>query len=166
MLLHASIRETRSRVAVLVEDGFIEIKTIGGQAMPADALPDLLGSLREASEEFSCLCKKADEYNLNKRVHPWRLITDVGMSGRRDVYLQVLQDIRLQDVKTVARLHISMYNKLNESIRMPLIDFRLILDESDEIDIGDYTIEAWEMSPINLGEWNLPEEDVQVDEIH
>lgn len=112
MIKHFSFDgDGRGRVAVaLTEDGKFFLDTIAGQCPPVRILFRILEQWPEMVEALNAL-----NY---QRQH--RTATDVryGMSGAENYLLIEERNPALADYPTRARLHVSMYGKLNQGIAM------------------------------------------------
>ena len=114
-------RNIRGIVAVKVEYDRVEMKSLAGPDMPVEllfpvlsaALPD--GWLAEAEKLHQ------------SRKNPWLVKTRTGMSGCREYFLYSLRDETFLDQPRVASLHVSMYGKLNEGLRLWMGDLPPIL---------------------------------------
>jgi len=106
---------TRGRVGVLVRDDTIAVSHLSGEAHPVRILrPVLTAALGDDWGEW---IKDAESLH-RQRACPWRVEKRVGMSGARDYRLRVLRNEEWMDAPIVASIHVSMYEKMNESIRM------------------------------------------------
>jgi hypothetical protein len=109
MIKHVCWRHNgaRGRVAVFLNGhGYFIMKSTGGKNLPVEFLfPVLDASLpgwrKKAEEEF------------RKNNRPWRVDTRRGTSGCRDFCTRRLEDEMLREVKTTARIHVSMFWKVS-----------------------------------------------------
>jgi len=108
MLKHIEWRhkEARGRVAVFLNGySYLIVKPIGGKNPPVELLISMLdaslpGWRRQAEEEF------------RHNIRPWKVDTRQGMSGCRDFCTRRLEDEMLAEVRTTARVHITMFWKV------------------------------------------------------
>lgn len=102
------------RIAVAVVADELRIEQLAGDAMPANMLPGLLAEIPEVVELANELHKT--------RKHPYGVEVRRGMSGCVDYKLRFLRDATINDTPVSACIHVSMYGKLNEPIRIWLGD--------------------------------------------
>jgi hypothetical protein len=101
--------EDAGRVAVKINDyGYLEMKTAGGKALPAE----LLFAVLDASHPG---WRKIAEEQFFRNTDPWRVDIRQGMSGCIDFCTRRLVDGDLAIIKTTARLHVSMFGKIREA---------------------------------------------------
>ncbi len=157
------------RVAVAINDDRVTIQTIAGQALPANLLPHLLDAM---GQEFVGDCRAATY----RRVNPFALQVRHGMSGCTDILLRTCRNAALADYPIAAKLHVSMYGKLNRGLSCwlgdllylagRLQDIYLPAEASsfilDEVAIWQPTAEDWIMPPGSASEHQARIADVVV----
>jgi hypothetical protein len=100
---------SRGRVAVKINGhGYLEMKTAGGKALPAE----LLFAVLDASHPG---WRKVAEEQFFRNKDPWRVDIRQGMSGCLDFATRRLVDGDLAIVRTTARLHVTMFGKIREA---------------------------------------------------
>jgi hypothetical protein len=105
-----SENDNRGRVAVALNNEIFTLATIAGQCPPARVLIRVLeqwGEMRDALNAIN-----------DRRLHRTAIAPRVGMSGAYTLLLIEERDPELADYPTRARLHVSMYGKLNQGVRM------------------------------------------------
>jgi hypothetical protein len=114
-------RNIRGIVAVKVEYDRVKMKSLSGADMAAELLfPVLSAALPDG------WLAEAEKLHQSRR-NPWLVRSRTGMSGCRDYFLYSLRDEEYLDQPRAASLHVSMYGKLNERLRMWLGDLPPIL---------------------------------------
>ena len=114
-------RNIRGIVAVKVEYDRVKMKSLSGADMAAELLfPVLSAALPDG------WLAEAETLHQSRR-NPWLVRSRTGMSGCRDYFLYSLRDEEYLDQPRAASLHVSMYGKLNERLRMWLGDLPPIL---------------------------------------
>ena len=108
---HVINREhTRERHAVVVEGDMVTITTINGEALLANELGAVLaaalgtGYVEQAAREHAA------------RRLPWTITVREGTSGCVTYHLRELISAETINAPIIARLHVSMYEKLNEGV--------------------------------------------------
>lgn len=118
-------RETisRGRVACGVDcEGRFRFAQIAGQA----PRPGVLYSILE-SPDFGFVQEQAEILDRSARVHRAGVEVRRGMSGCIDLLLREERDVVLCDYPIVARIHISMFGKINEPLKFWLGDLPRLL---------------------------------------
>lgn len=100
----------RGRVAVALNGDIFTLATIAGQCPPARVLIRVLEQWDDLRDELNAINAR--------RLHRTAIVPHVGMSGAETLLLIEERDPELADYPTRARLHVSMYGKLNEGVRM------------------------------------------------
>jgi hypothetical protein len=119
-------RSIHSRVAIFLEGDFgprpnrLVLRTIAGPAIPLALVSPVLSLAIPEWEAW------AEELHHSRRF-PWRIERHVGMSGCVDYLLRIQRDAVLRDEPIKARLHISMFGKLNRGIELWLGDLLPLL---------------------------------------
>jgi hypothetical protein len=146
------------RVAVAVTlGGTLRIEQVAGPAMPARMLPDLLAAALSTE-----IVSEANDLHANRK-NPHAVEVRRGISGCVDYLLRSLYDEQLNDAPIAARIHISMYGKLNEPINIWLGDlpplFQAMSDnrefylDDDEVETDGEILFNVEEVPQYEGEW-------------
>lgn len=158
------------RIVVAVTlGGALRIEQLAGQAMPARFLPDLLAVALDDEIVVEANAAHASRKN------PHAVEVRRGMSGCVDYLLRSLRDDQMNDAPIAARIHVSMYGKLNESISIWLGDLPPLyhaMSESGEFFVDEDEVESngdmiWEVKevPQYEGEWNYsPSERIVIGE--
>lgn len=145
--------EGSGRIAVRIDSGVrleksqtLELRQLAGQAPPPGIIPALLCNLN--------LRKQAVRLH-HGRENPFFTTTRHGMSGCMDVMLRVQRDAEWGDAPIVARLHVSMADKLNEGFGPcwlgdvpPLIEMA---------NLNGSSVDLTEVSVFESSEWRFPE---------
>lgn len=123
LLRHVEWRSGSSHglLAVRVEDNRLSLKSLAGSAMPVELLFPLL----DATLPEGWL-KEAERLHQSRR-NPWLVKSRYGMSGCSDYFLYSLRDEEYLDQPRAASLHVSMYGKLNEGLRLWMGDLPPLL---------------------------------------
>jgi len=100
---------------------WLEVIALAGHAMPANLLLPVLDAALPSG------WVDAAEARHQSRVYPWRIYRRDGMSGCSDYNLYSLQNVEFINQPRVAKLHVSMYGKLNEGLRCWLGDLPPLL---------------------------------------
>jgi hypothetical protein len=108
-------------IAVKVEYDQLSLKSLAGPDMPVKMLLPLLNATLPEG-----WLKEAERLHQSRR-NPWLVRTRTGMSGCREYFLYSLRDETFLDQPRVASLHVSMYGKLNEGLRLWMGDLPPIL---------------------------------------
>ena len=108
-------------VAVKVEDEQLSLKSLAGSAMPVEMLLPLLNAT--LPDDWLIEAEKLHQ----SRKNPWLVRSRTGMSGCRDYFLYSLRDEEYLDQPRAASLHVSMYGKLNEGLRLWMGDLPPLL---------------------------------------
>ena len=108
-------------IAVKVEYDQLSLKSLAGPDMPVEMLLPLLNAT--LPDDWLIEAEKLHQ----SRKNPWLVRSRTGMSGCRDYFLYSLRDEEYLDQPRAASLHVSMYGKLNERLRMWLGDLPPIL---------------------------------------
>ncbi len=112
---YSETSDLQGRIAVAINFDELRIEQLAGNAMPVKMLPDLLAeALGEGIESANALNRG--------RKNPHTVERRIGMSGCRDYMLRVLLDAEINNAPIKARIHVSMYDKINEPIRIWLGD--------------------------------------------
>jgi len=139
--LYWSTAEAGGRIAVRVSDsGWITIKKVSGSSPPVEILPYLFDFF-PLNEIYLEKCRRVNSFAVSK----WE-----GMSGCIDYTLIECYDEEMAIFPTRARLHISMYGKLNDEpaiIDMWLGDFCDIFDamQFEESSVGEIEVSEAEI---------------------
>lgn len=105
-------KETRGRVGVSFDSAdHVTLVNLGNYMLPAVLL---LPVLNEALGDG--WIDKAEKLHRH-RDHPWKIEVHKGLSGACDYRLRVLENEDWLYMPVKARLHVSMYSKLNEGLR-------------------------------------------------
>lgn len=123
LLRHVEWRSGSSHglLAVRVEDNRFYLKSLAGSALPAEKLLPLL----DATLPEGWL-KEAERLHQSRR-NPWLVQSRYGMSGCSDYFLYSLRNEEYLDQPRAASLHVSMYGKLNEGLRLWMGDLPPLL---------------------------------------
>jgi hypothetical protein len=114
-------RNIRGTVAVKVENDLVKLKSLSGPDMAAELLfPVLSAALPDG------WLAEAEKLHQSRR-NPWLVRTRTGMSGCREYFLYSLRDETFLNQPRVASLHVSMYGKLNEGLRLWMGDLPPLL---------------------------------------
>lgn len=133
ILAHVEVRQDYySRIVIKVEDGIFRLVNAAGVDVDACALPLIINELKEKYPDFKEEWAEAEHYNKSERERPYRLMRRVGMSGCVDLKVRIKIDGELMITSDVGKIHISMYGKLNEDLRLPVVDLVLLLDRFSE----------------------------------
>jgi len=137
--------ENSGRIALRATDQRFVVKRLAGNAPPAGIVWKLLHEterefLEQANEQHRC---RKHRYAVEKRV---------GMSGCINFLLREERDVELDDFPITARLHVSMYGKLNEDVSMwpgdliPILTCRahVAIPEDGEITLEEATVGTYE----------------------
>lgn len=146
MLKRASIDKCKGRVPISIDSdnsqltagNMVTLAHIGGEAPPAEVLAPLFfmalgGNGISKAEEFHC-----------HRKNPWKVEIRHGMSGCRDYRLRILKSRGHANAPIASGIHVSMHNKINHIVRVPLMDLPPLLaavvadfpfPEPDDLDI-------------------------------
>jgi hypothetical protein len=109
------------RAGVRLDSDRVKLVNLGNYALPACLLlPVLNAALGDG------WISTAEELHL-KRKHPWKVETHEGMSGAKNYQLRVCENEDWLYMPVRARIHVSMYGKLNEGLRMWLGDLPPLL---------------------------------------
>jgi len=92
-------------------DNIVIVRTLAGEGLPAKLLFPVLNLA------FPDWVERAEKLHQSRK-NPWTVVVRYGMSGCRDYRLYALKDEELMDQQLCAELHVSMYGKLNEGVRL------------------------------------------------
>ncbi len=108
-------------LAVRVEDNRFYLKSLAGPDMPVKMLLPLLNAT--LPDDWLIEAEKLHQ----SRKNPWLVRSRTGMSGCSDYFLYSLRDEEYLDQPRAASLHVSMYGKLNEGLRLWMGDLPPLL---------------------------------------
>ena len=114
-------QESSGRAGVRVQDDHIEFAQLAGEALPASLLAPVISAV--LGDGWVAEAERLHR----QRANPWQVETRTGMSGARDYRLRVLENAEWLNAPIVASLHVSMYGKLNEGLRLWMGDLPPIL---------------------------------------
>jgi hypothetical protein len=111
----------RGLMAVKVEYDRLSLKSLVGPDMPVEMLLPLLNAT--LPDDWLIEAEKLHQ----SRKNPWLVRSRTGMSGCSDYFLYSLRDEEYLDQPRAASLHVSMYGKLNEGLRLWMGDLPPLL---------------------------------------
>lgn len=126
----------RGRLAVALHGDRITIKHLAGYAPPAQVLPSVLALLPEVLDAANAAA--------TTRRNGYAVQIRNGMSGSRDYMLRECRDADLGDFPIRARIHVSMYGKLNEAVSMWIGDLPPLLAALCAGFVGEVSFNVWE----------------------
>jgi len=158
------------KYAILLQDGWLTFKTVSGQDCPVALFIDCLQAV-----DIDIL-KKANALHKTRR-YSWRVNYRQGRSGSCDFWVEYLIDKELKIIRKSKKLHISMFNKLNEGVSLWLGDLYPILWSDNFPDCsfkehGGYEFKVIHGESIDINNFNNPgtdgegnDDDIEIDEI-
>ena len=143
----------RGRVGVKLDNDYLEVFQVSGEALPAHLLLKLLQVALSPDD-----MERADILNYYRH-HPIVVEHFQGMSGAENFILRSLTDREKGIIKRCAVLHISMNDKLNQGLSCWLGDLPPLLFAASllmtDVDFEEVEIKIdlkWE-HPCNAGSW-------------
>ena len=109
------------RAGIRVQDDRIELAQLAGEALPASLLVPVISAV--LGDGWVAEAERLHR----QRANPWQVETRTGMSGARKYRLRVLENAEWHNAPIVASLHVSMYGKLNEGLRLWMGDLPPLL---------------------------------------
>ncbi len=160
-------KSTRERekglVGVKIQGEHIQIEKLAGKA----PTPRVLGrAVRFAIAKMGISPNEVEQI-AERRCNPWRIEVREGLSGARDYLLRFLKDPEMAHEPIAARVHISMFGKMNiEEIFsgwigdfVPLIVRATSEQEETEEDVEYLSI----LKEKGVGEYNKPNTEISFD---
>lgn len=146
----------RGRLAVALHGDRITVKHIAGFAPPAQMLPSVLALLPDVLDAANAAART--------RRNGYAVQVRHGMSGSRDYMLRECRDADLGDYPIRARLHVSMYGKLNEAVSMWVGDLPPLLAALVSGFVGEVIFNLWEEDITRIAtEWRYTSPVIRLD---
>ena len=144
-------QDARGRVAVSIDDNDkFTLTSLSGKAPPAWVLLAAVAALGDKQIELinHAALHRRNEYAVERRV---------GMSGSVDYRLIERRNDALLDYPTSARLHVSMYGKLNSGVRCWIGDLPILTAALIDAGISIPDPSYFEEAPTRSGlDWQAP----------
>lgn len=146
-------RSMRGRVGIKYDEfsSIFELRTLCGHSMPVALLRAVVEGVLTEAQFAAAIAKQFSK--------PWRIDVHNRPSGATEYLVRIIESPEWLDTPIISRLHVSMYGKLNEDVKIWLPNLLKIfpLVPENSVYFPECSLRVFERTPENLTGFTYPE---------